>query len=95
MEMHAYNRLRAQELWDNPEPSLGLGHIKAAHELASAMNNFTMLLFLGGLVLLIVICYEMEAWRRLIWRIVEDAGVSESVEWRDLVRSLVPKWVGR
>lgn len=76
-------------------PSMGEHHLQCAYALAAAMNTFTVVLAVGGAVLLAVLLFEMAAWRRLIWHIVQDAGVQESVEWREMVRSLVPKWIGR
>lgn len=46
--------------------------------MAAALNAFTLVLALGGGVLLLALLWEAAAWRRLVWHVVADAGVEES-----------------
>ncbi len=49
-----------------------------AKAVAAALNAFTLVLALGGGVLLLALLWEAAAWRRLVWHVVADAGVEES-----------------
>lgn len=75
--MHT-RRVRVPPLQDATPLSLAEAHLAAAHVQARAINYFTFVLALGGLVVLLVILHESHAWRNTALGIVQDAIVSES-----------------
>lgn len=77
---------------DEAPLSLAEAHFAAAKVQARAINAFTFVLALGGLVVLLAILHESYAWRKTAWGIVQDAGISESKAWRDLVQGIVDKF---
>jgi len=74
---------------------LAEAHLAGAKSVAAALNTFTFVLSVGGGVILLAILWEAAAWRRLVWHVVKDAGVVESSEWREMVRGVIPHWIGR
>lgn len=77
-----------------PEAKLSLpeAHLAAAQVQARAINCFTLVLALGGLVVLAAIMFESHAWRQTVWHVADDAGVVESQAWRSLMKDFVDKF---